>query len=128
MASYAADGLLNLAANDVTNRTISVRIHSGAPGNAGTANRIGTHEVDVAAAGWTAAASGASETTADTDFSVLDTANSQTVMAYSLWNGGTFLGWGDVYQAGTTTVGVAVAANEEFKLNAGTVEISFARP
>ena len=128
MASYMSNSALNDAANDATSGTISIRLHDGAPGNSGTSNRIGSIEEDVAAAGWTAAASGVSETTADTNFGVLDASNSVDVEAYSLWDGSTFKGWADVFQPGTTTVGVTVAAGRTFTLSAGTVQFEFARP
>ena len=50
-----ADEALNIAANAITNRTISVRLHSAAPGDACTTNRIGTIETDVASTGWSSA-------------------------------------------------------------------------
>ena len=122
MASYASTALLNIAADAATAQAIEVHLHSGAPGNAGSTNRIGTVAATVAATGWTAAASGASETTAATAFGVLSTSAMQTVRAYSLWRGRTFLGWADLASP------VAVAANEAFTLAAGSVEIQFARP
>ena len=128
MASYLADSALNDAANNATSSTVSIRIHSDAPGDAGTDNRIGTFEQDVAASGWTAAASGVSETSAATNFGVLDADNDVDVHAYSLWVGTVFKGWGDVYQTGTTTVGVTVAAGRTFSLKAGTAEYRFSRP
>ena len=122
MASYVSNHTLNLAADQATNRTVEVRVHSGAPGNAGTGNRIGTVSEDVAAGGWTAAASGVSETTGDTEFGVLSTSQSNTVTAYSLWDGANFMGWADL------AADIVVAANESFTLSAGTVEFEFARP
>ena len=125
MAHYESAALFNLSANDVTNRPLAVRLHDGAPGNNGTANRIGTIEEDVAASGWTAGSSGGSETTAETDFGELSPTDAFTVEAYSVWNGNTFLWWASVWQVGTTTVGVAVAAAEEFKMAAGEISITF---
>ena len=122
MASYMANYGLNIAADALSNRTITVMLHTGAPGNAGTANQITGAEVDVAASGWTTAASGASETSGDTDFGVLSTSISRTVSDYSLWDGNNFIGWGDM------SSNVVVAANESFTLNSGTVSMEFARP
>ena len=122
MASYASDALLNLAADAATAQTIQIRLHSGAPGDAGTANRVAGVSVDVAAGGWTAAAGGVSETTADAAFGVLSASASVTVRAYSLWRGSTFLGWADL------TGAVTVAANESFSLRMGTVQVEFQRP
>ena len=128
MASYLAGESLNRASDHLTSGSREVRLHSDAPGNAGTSNRIGTIAEDVAATGWTDASSGVAETSADINFGVLDTVNEVTVDAYSVWDGSDFLGWGDVYQPGTTTVGVTVAAGRTFTLSSGTVEFSFSRP
>ena len=125
MAHYESAALFNLSANDITNRTLAVRLHDGAPGNNGASNRIGTISQNVASGGWSDASSGGSETSAETDFGELSSADAFTVEAYSVWNGNTFLWWADVYQEGTTTVGVAVAATEEFKMNAGEISITF---
>ena len=122
MASYMSDYTLNLAADHVTDRTIQLRAHSGSPGNNGTANRIGAASVDVAAAGWGAAAAGSSDIDADAEFGVLDAGNANTVTAISKWAGANFLGWADM------TADVVVAANEEFTLNAGQVSVDFTRP
>ena len=128
MASYLSGESLNRASDHLTSGSREVRLHSDAPGNAGTTNRIGTIAEDVNAAGWTDASSGVAETSADINFGVLDTVNEVTVDAYSVWDGSDFLGWGDVYQPGTTTVGVTVAAGRTFTLSSGTVEFSFSRP
>ena len=127
MAFYVSDSTLNEAADKIVDATVEVRLHSNSPGNAGTNNRIGSVSADVAASGWTAASGGIAETSADTLFGVLDASNAQTVRAYSLWKGGAFKGWADVYQVGTTTVGVAVAAGESFKLNSGQVQVEITR-
>lgn len=122
MASRVSDAALNIAADAVTSQAITVRLHDGAPGDAGTGNRIGTVSQTVAAGGWTAASGGISETAADVVFGVLSTTQSHTVTAYSLWRGNTFLGWADLQ------ANVAVAANEAFTITAGTIEFRFARP
>ena len=122
MANYVANAALNSAADALTSQTIAVRIHDGTPGNAGTENRIGAHSVNVAAGGWTAASGGVSENSADVAFGVLSTSASNTVRAYSLWRGNTFLGWADLDNA------ITVAANESFLINARTIDITFARP
>ena len=122
MAVYMHNNALNIAADAVTNRTISIRIHDGAPGNSGTNNRIGSHEEDVAASGWTTAANGRSENSAAVSFGVLSSSDSHTVEAVTFWDGSTFLGWADLAS------NVTVAANETFTLQANTVDIVFARP
>ncbi len=121
MASYASNSLLNIAANAATASAITVRLHTGTPGNSGTANQVSGASVSVAANGWTAASGGVSETTADTSFGVLSATASTTVTHYSLWQGSTFLGWADL------TSSVTVAANEAFSLVGGTVEVQFSR-
>ena len=128
MASYLAGEALNRAADHLTSGSRAVQLHSDAPGNAGVNNRIGAISLDVAAAGWTDAAGGVAETSADSNFGVLDSDNAVRVEAYSVWDGAAFLGWGDVYQPGTVVVGVDVAAGRTFTLLAGTVEFRFSRP
>ena len=118
MANYMADAALNIAADAVAERTISVRIHSGAPGNAGTGNRIGAFSQDIAANGWTAAASGRVENSAAVAFGAI---GAVTVRHYSLWAGATFLGWGDLAAA------VVVSAGETFSIDANTIDILFER-
>ena len=130
MASYESEALFDLVANELTNRTLEVRIHSGAPGADGTANRIGTFAQDVTASGWTAAASGSVSTTGAQSFGVLSTLQSVTVAAYTVFFGTTFLWGGDVYPDGAdksdpNNIGVEVEANEEFELSAGEVGIGF---
>ena len=122
MASYVADYTLNLAADEATARTITVRIHTGAPGNSGANNQVSGASVDVAASGWSTAASGISETSADTEFGVLSTSASNTITAYSLFDGNNFMGWADL------DASVTVAANESFTIDGGTIEFNFARP
>lgn len=128
MASYMSDAALNLAADHVTNRTVQLRLHSAAAGNAGTTSRIGAVSADVAAGGWSAAAGGEVTTSGPVNFGILDAASAQTVRSVSAWDGATFLGWADVYQPGTTNVGVSVAAGRSFTLNAGTFKFRFRRP
>ena len=122
MASYVSDATLNQAVDAITNQTIQVRVHSASPGNAGTSARIGSSSVDHAAAQWTAGSGGVSETTVDSAFGVLDSANSQTVTHYSLWASTTFLSWGDLASS------VTVAAGESFTINSGTIEFRASRP
>ena len=124
MASYMSMHGLNIAADAVTNRTVTLYLYIGAPGNNGTANRL-SDTVDVPTAGWSEGSGqtdGVSETLADAAFGVLSTTASTTIAAYGAFDGSNFLGWADL------TAPVVVAANESFTLNAGTVEFSFARP
>ena len=123
MAVYMHNNALNIAADAVTNRTISIRIHDGAPGNSGTNNRIGSHEEDVAASGWTAASSGRSENSRGRGLrrAVLGQ-HQHRPGRHLLGRVNTFLGWADLASD------VTVAANETFTLQANTVDIVFARP
>ena len=119
MANYTAAGLHNEAANDVTAETITVRLHTGSTGNSGNNNQIAGATANVPSSSWSSASGGRSQTAAALDFGVLSTSQENTVRAYSLWKGATFLGWADL------VADVAVAANETFSLNAGTVAIVF---
>ena len=125
MASYMANYALSLAADEVANRTLTVKIHTGAPGNAGTASVIQKSgsdvAVDVAANGWKAAVNGRVENQNAVAFGVLSTTASITVTDYSLWDGANFVGWADLGS------NVTVAANEEFSIDAATIDILFSR-
>ena len=122
MASYMSDAGLNIAADAISAATVTVRPHTGAPGDSGTSNQVGSVTTDVAAAGWTPAAAGVSQTTAQTSFGVLSAGSIKSVSHYSLWKGATFLGWADLVAT------IRVPAGESFVLNAGTVRFRFARP
>ena len=121
MASYMSEAGLNIAANAITSATVTLRPHTGSPGNSGTSNQVGSVTVAVPASGWTPAAAGVSQTRAQTSFGVLS-ASSVRVSHYSLWQGATFLGWADLAAA------ITVAAGRSFVLTAGTVRFRFARP
>ena len=120
MASYMSDAGLNIAANAITSATVTLRPHTGAPGSNGASNQVGSVTAEVAAAGWTPAAAGVSQTRAQTSFGVLS-ASSVRVSHYSLWLGATFLGWADL------SANITVAAGRSFVLSAGTVRFRFAR-
>lgn len=121
MASFVSNYTLNRVANDVTSETVTVKLHTASPGSAGLSGTISGASEDVAAAGWTAASGGVSETTADTEFGVLSTSSTNIVTIYSLWHGANFIGWADLASS------ITVAANEEFTITAGTIELEFAR-
>ena len=106
--------------NDVTNRTLQVRLHTGAPGANATANAITGAEQDVAAAGWDSAAGGVAENASDINFGVLSTSDSNTVTHYSVWNGATPI------LTESLAASVTVAANETFKINANTIDLTAA--
>ena len=121
MTMYAGDGLLNLSGDEVVDRTIQVRAHTGNPSNNGTANGISGASVDHPAGEWTDAGSGRVQTNVDTEFGILSNTQANTVSHLSYWAGSTFLGWVAL------TSPVAVAANEEFTVDAGTIAIVYAR-
>ena len=110
-----SDYTLNLCATEITDRTIQVRLHIGAPGNNGLANVVLGATVDVAAAGWTAASGGDSSNVAAIDYGVLSTSDTVVVSHYSVFAGNNFMG------SESMATAVSVAANETFSINAGTV-------
>ena len=109
------DYSLNLAADEITNRTVQVRLHTADAGTAGTTSRIGTVSQDVAAAGWSAATGGDSTNLAAIDFGVLSASASFDVSHYSVWDGANFMG------RESLSASVTVAANETFSINASTL-------
>lgn len=124
MANRVHDNALNIAADALVASTVSIRVHSGAPGDEQTGNRIGTAEVDIAAAGFEIAGStnvGEARTLAATPLGVLSS-SAVTVRAYSAWRGNSPLWWADLDSP------VAVGANESFTLNAGQVIAKARRP
>ena len=121
MANYVSNAALNIAVNELSGRTISVKAHDGAPGNNGANNQVSGAEVDHSSAQWTPGSAGVSETTVDTEFGVLDANAETTVRAYSTWDGATFLGWADL------VADIIVGAGESFSIDAGTVEFRFSR-
>ena len=100
-----SDYTLNLCATEITDRTVQVRLHTGAPGNSGTANVITGAAEDVAAAGWSAASGGDSSNSAAIDFGVLSTSDTVVVSHYSVW------GWVDFM--GSESVGVECVGGGE---------------
>lgn len=117
LSTYA----LNLMANELVNRTIEVRIHTGAPGTSGTDNVITEPDDNwptVTAAGWSDAASGVVDNTADVSFGILDDTDELIITHYSLWDGTNFLGSGSLSSSAT------VGANEVFRINAGTIDLT----
>lgn len=121
MALHVSGYLLNKAVNGITADDLSVRLHSGDAGAAGTQNRIGNISATAAAASWTDGGAGAlddgvSEYTPDLGFGVLSNSASNTVRGYSLWDGANFMIAQDLAAA------VVVAANESFVISGGTIE------
>ena len=117
MASFTSDAELNIGVNAITSAAQTCRIHTGIPGNNGTASRIGSLSQNLAAATWSAASGGDSAYGAAVDFGVVDSNSAQTVTHYSRWQGNTFLGWGSI----TST---AVPAGDEFSINSGEIAVN----
>lgn len=114
--------LLNEAADKVFDADILVRLHTGAPGNAGTANRVAaggtnfTAGVTVGASGWSAASNGVVSNTAAIDFGTASGAPG-TITHYSIWKGGTFYGW-NTLQART------VASGDTYEISASSLSLT----
>ena len=106
----------NRVADYGTASNMTIRVHTGDPGTAGTSNRIGSVEAALASTNWSAAASGISSYNAQVVFTVLSTTAEQTVRWYSLWRGGTFVGREEMSSA------VAVPANGVFIINSGEIQ------
>ena len=90
MPNLVTNYTLNLAMNEVVNRTVQVRAHTGNPGANGTQNglaRDGIANQDVAAAGWTDAASGDVANANAINFGTYTGAAAATVNHLSLWAG-----------------------------------------
>ena len=105
---------LNLAADELTGRTVTIKLHTGDPGSAGTDNAVSGAEEDVAASGWSDASSGRTANSSAVSFGVLSTSGSTTVSHYSLWDSSNLMGYDSL------SADVTVAANESFSLNADT--------
>ena len=116
MANTVADKAKNIAADAVVSASVEVFLHSVAGGNSnGSANRILAAGKALAAARFTAASGGEVETANAENFGALSASAANTVRAYSV-----FLAADDglLWIADMTTA-VAVAANEEFEMDAG---------
>ena len=116
MANTVADKAKDIAANAVVSGSVEVFLHSATGGNSdGASNRILTAGKSLAPARFTAASSGEVETANTENFGALSATAANTVRAYSV-----FLAADDglLWIADMTTA-VAVAANEEFEMDAG---------
>ena len=102
----------NRVANDVTASDMTVRVHTGDPGTAGTDNRIGSAEATLTAANWTDAASGVSSYAQDVSMGVLDAANNQAPTYYSLWRSTAFVGSEEFSNAVTVIAGGTHTINQ----------------
>ena len=127
MASYGANAALRVLSDAyVENETLTVRLHSGAPGNSGADNRIAGAVAQVSSASWSRAtivnARAIGANIGNIAFGVLSQTETIIVRAYSIYGSdGTFKGWGDLSSPATVTPG------STFSLFMGTAGIGISR-
>ena len=116
MANTVADKAKNIAADAVVSGSVEVFLHSTAGANgSGQNNRILAAGKSLTAARFGAASGGEVDTNNAENFGVLSTSQANTVRAYSV-----FLAADDgLLWIADMTADVAVAANEEFEMDAG---------
>ena len=115
---------LNRVADDIVSADGEIYIHTGAPGAAGTANRVPGVAAQPAAAGnWSVAAAGDVQYDALLSYGVLSAASVRTVENWSFFRGGVFRVSGVVHDS-SDTLGVDVPIGDAFQLNSGTVRIN----
>ena len=116
MANTVTDKAKNIAADAVVSGSVKVYLHSATGGNSnGASNRILSAGKTLAASRFTAAATGEVETANSENFGALSASDSNTVKAYSVFSSADD---GLLWIADMSTA-VVVAANEEFKMDAG---------
>jgi hypothetical protein len=124
MAVGLASGVLN-SMLDALCRSVAwtepaefwVKLHTGDPGSAGTANAAG--ETDRQQASFSAASGGAITTNADLEW--LAVSNTETITHVSFWSastGGTFLGSDDL------AASKALTAGDNFTIPAGDLDLA----
>ena len=112
---------LNRLADSIVANTLKIRAHTGSPGANGTANRVnaggGLFEagVDVAAAGWTAAAAGDVENVAAIEFGAAAGGDPGTITFWSAFRGNAFVGDG-------AAVTIEVNDEDSYRLAAGEIQ------
>lgn len=122
LAAGQANGILDALCRNVAYTAPAgffVKLHTGDPGAAGTANAAG--ETTRKATTFSAAAAGAITTSADVAWTNVST--SETLSHVSFWSavsGGTFLGSDDL------NVAKAVVAGDNFSIVAGSLSLSIA--
>lgn len=113
---------LDRIANDIVASDLTIRVHTGAPGNAGTANRANTTGLPqtLDAASWNQVSDGSGDVTygAAVAFGVIDSANATTLTHYSIFRGAAFVA-SETLAASTT-----VPAGGVFQINSGTVRVN----
>ncbi len=125
--AYASDYFLNWLATQVAGQALTVRIHTGNPGNSGTANRAlsnsntRTGVPTTIAAGDISADGARSDNDDETDlFTPNATSAGQTITHLSYYFGANFIGWVEAATPRTTVAG------EAFPLDAGGAALTFA--
>lgn len=114
------DPALNVAADAIVERTLTVHLHTGSPGSNGRANRVsggGYQGIDIPREGWTEAASGDVTNLADLEWPQASS-DWGTVRAFSLFSGATF--WAD----GLFSPAVDIPNRATFRINARTLVIA----
>ena len=112
---------LDELADYIVRETLNIRLHTGAPGNAGTDNRVsaggGSFEngVDVAAAGWSNASSGDVSNVAAIDYGTASGGNPGTLTHWSAFRG-------NDYVASGTLDNTTINDGDSFQINAGEIE------
>ncbi|MCY3878604.1 MAG: hypothetical protein OXF74_05415 [Rhodobacteraceae bacterium] len=123
---YLSDYFLNWLAARVAGQAITVSLHTGAPGDSGTANRAtgnnGQPGVTVTIPANAISADGAR---VDNDsvvnvFTPNGTSAGQSISHLGYWFGGSFVGWAQATAARTTVSG------EAFPIDAAAVAFTFA--
>ena len=124
---YASDYFLNWLAGRIAGQAVTVRAHTGVPGNAGTANRITDNSgaatgvpVVIPANAITADGARADNPSARTLFTPNATSANQRVTHLSYYFGTNFIGWVEAAAPRTTVNG------EAFPLDADGMAFTFA--
>ena len=112
---------LNRLADSIVASTLKIRVHTGAPGTNGTANRVSaggglfTAGVDVAASGWSVSSGGDVENDAAVDFGTASGGDPGTITFWSAFRGNAFVGDGAVAMT-------EVNDGDSFEIDAGEIQ------
>jgi len=123
MSDYLENELLDhaLGTGSFTAPTnVYVKLHTGDPGEAGTANAA-TETTRVVTGAFSAAASGTTDNDAAITWSSVST--TETYSHISIWDASTA---GNCLFVGALTSSVAVTAGDDFEIAAGDLDITFA--
>ncbi|WP_420585838.1 phage tail fiber protein [Ruegeria sp.] len=126
--AYISDYGLNWLVGRLATQTITIGLHTGAPGNAGTANELSSAGARnyarkaVAASGWSASGAETDNDDTITIFTPNAASAGDSVTHVSYWLGSSFFGWAEL-QAPVTTI-----ASIPFSVAAGTADFRLARP